>query len=71
VLLSEQYKTEIGQYWRFKTVPIATESSGRIYELFLEYLGAGDFLAPIWRVSISRWVLLVRAVTPIIKAEKI
>jgi len=44
VLICEPYKSEIGQYWRFKTVVIATESSKKIYELFLDYLTAGDFV---------------------------
>jgi hypothetical protein len=44
VLICEPYKSEIGQHWRFKTVPIAVESSGKIYALFLDYLNAGDFV---------------------------
>ena len=44
VLICEPYKSEIGQYWRFKTVAIASESSCKIYELFLDYLTAGDFV---------------------------
>jgi hypothetical protein len=38
VLICEPYKSEIGQYWRFKTVAIAQESSNKIYTLFLDYL---------------------------------
>lgn len=37
VLMVEPYKSEILPYWRFKTPEIATESSEKIYELFLEY----------------------------------
>ncbi|AFY90622.1 DUF4385 domain-containing protein [Chroococcidiopsis thermalis] len=44
VLLVEPYKSEILPYWRFKTPDIAKESSQKIYELFLNYLAAGDFV---------------------------
>lgn len=44
VLICEPYKSEIGQYWRFKTEEIALESSARIYELFLSYLASEDFV---------------------------
>ncbi|WP_223818011.1 DUF4385 domain-containing protein [Mucilaginibacter rubeus] len=44
VLICEPYKSEIGQYWRFKTKAIAGESSERIFNLFTEYLAAGDFV---------------------------
>ena len=44
VLLVEPYKSEILPYWRFKTPEIATESSNKIYELFLAYLEANDFV---------------------------
>jgi hypothetical protein len=44
VLICEPYKSEIGQYWRFKTVAIASASSEKIYKLFLEYLNDGDFV---------------------------
>jgi hypothetical protein len=44
VLICEPYKSEIGRYWRFKTETIANESSAKIYELFLDYLAAGDFV---------------------------
>ena len=44
VLICEPYKSEIGQHWRFKTEAIATESSARIYQLFLNYLEAADFV---------------------------
>jgi hypothetical protein len=44
VLTCEPYKSEIGQYWRFKDVEIAEESSEKIYTLFSEYLSHGDFV---------------------------
>lgn len=44
VLLVEPYKSEILPYWRFKTPEIATESSNKIYQLFLEYLAQDDFI---------------------------
>jgi len=44
VLICEPYKSEIGQYWRFKSVPIAQESSSKIYALFLKYLDGGEFV---------------------------
>jgi hypothetical protein len=44
VLICEPYKSEIGQHWRFKTKAIAEVSSVKIYELFLAYLEAGEFV---------------------------
>lgn len=44
VLLVEPYKSEILPHWRFKNPEIATESSEKIYELFLEYLEKQDFV---------------------------
>ena len=44
VLICEPYKSEIGQFWRFKTKEIAEESSASIYNLFLEYLTQKDFV---------------------------
>ncbi|KAA6438310.1 DUF4385 family protein [Dyadobacter flavalbus] len=44
VLICEPYKSEIGQYWRFKTKAIAEESSRKIYELFIAYLDKDDFV---------------------------
>ena len=44
VLLVEPYKSEILQYWRFKTPEIARESSEKIYQLFLTYLEEDDFV---------------------------
>ncbi|WP_221391399.1 DUF4385 domain-containing protein [Dyadobacter sp. NIV53] len=44
VLICEPYKSEIGQFWRFKTKVIAEESSRKIYDLFLAYLDQKDFV---------------------------
>jgi hypothetical protein len=44
VLTCEPYKSEIGQFWRFKTALIAEESSKKIYGLFLKYLEKDDFV---------------------------
>lgn len=44
VLLVEPYKSEILPHWRFATPDIATESSATIYQLFLDYLAADDFV---------------------------
>ncbi|WPP48569.1 DUF4385 domain-containing protein [Catalinimonas niigatensis] len=44
VLLVEPYKSEILPHWRFKTPEIATTSSEKIYQLFLDYLKDGDFV---------------------------
>lgn len=44
VLICEPYKGEIVPHWRFKTPEIATESSEKIYEMFLNYLEQDDFV---------------------------
>lgn len=44
VLICEPYKSEIGQYWKFKTPAIAKISSKKIYDLFLQYLDNNDFV---------------------------
>ncbi|AKD02816.1 DUF4385 domain-containing protein [Pontibacter korlensis] len=44
VLLVEPYKSEILPHWRFKTPEVATESSEKIYSLFLQYLEQNDFI---------------------------
>ncbi len=44
VLICEPYKTDIGQFWRFKTKIIAEESSQKIYSLFISYLDKNDFV---------------------------
>ena len=38
VLLVEPYKSEICQYWRFRTPEIAKKSATKIYSIFLTYL---------------------------------
>ena len=44
VTICEPYKSEIGQYWRFKTQIIAKESVTKIYAMFLDYVERGDFV---------------------------
>jgi hypothetical protein len=44
VLICLPYKTEIGQYWQFKTPEIATISSKKILALFRKYLRENDFV---------------------------
>ncbi|RZJ66289.1 MAG: DUF4385 domain-containing protein [Flavobacterium sp.] len=44
VLICEPYKSEIGQFWRFKDVVVATGSSTKILKLFDEYLSNDDFV---------------------------
>ena len=44
VLICEPFKSEIGQFWRFKTPEIAGISSEKIYGMFLEYLENGEFV---------------------------
>lgn len=44
VLICQPYKSEIVGFWRFKTPDIATESSTKIYQLFLDYLANNDFV---------------------------
>lgn len=44
VLLVEPYKSEILPHWRFKTPEIATESSGKIYQMYLKYKEDQDFV---------------------------
>ncbi|WP_426329033.1 DUF4385 domain-containing protein [Pedobacter sp. R-06] len=44
VLICEPYKSEIGQYWRFKTPEVAGQSSDKIYAMFISYLNEGDFV---------------------------
>ncbi|MGP5120876.1 DUF4385 domain-containing protein [Psychrobacter alimentarius] len=44
VLLVEPYKSEILPHWRFVTPDIAKESSETIYQMFLDYLAADDFV---------------------------
>lgn len=44
VLLVEPYKSEILSHWRFKTPDIATVSSEKIYQMFLDYKDKKDFV---------------------------
>lgn len=44
VLLVEPYKSEILPHWRFKTPEIATESSEKIFQMYLDYKADGDFI---------------------------
>lgn len=44
VLLVEPYKSEILPYWRFADEDKATESSEKIFQLFLNYLDKDDFV---------------------------
>lgn len=44
VLTCQPYKREICPHWRFKTVVDATESSKKIYEMFLNYLEKDEFV---------------------------
>ena len=44
VLLVEPYKSEILPHWRFAEPNIATKSSDTIYQMFLDYLAADDFV---------------------------
>ena len=44
VLLVEPYKSEILPHWRFKTPEIAKESSEKIYQMYLDYKKAEDFV---------------------------
>jgi len=44
VLIAEPYKSEILPNWRFKTPEIAKKSAHKIYDMFLEYGQADDFV---------------------------
>ena len=44
VLLVEPYKSEILPHWRFRTPEVARASAEKIYELYLGYKAAGDFV---------------------------
>ena len=44
VLLVQPYKSEILPFWKFADPEKATESSQKIYQLFLEYLSNDDFV---------------------------
>ncbi len=44
VLLVEPYTSEISPFWQFEDEAQATESSEKIFELFLDYLEKNDFV---------------------------
>ena len=44
VLLVRPYTNDICKHWRFVDVPTATESSSKIYEMFLGYKRKKDFI---------------------------
>jgi hypothetical protein len=44
VLICEPYKSELTRHWRFKTPEMASHSSAVLYNMFEEYLKAGDFV---------------------------
>src|SRR5688572_16678427 len=44
VLLVEPYKSELLPLWRFRTPAIARRSALELYDKFLEYKRAGDFV---------------------------
>jgi hypothetical protein len=44
VLSVEPYKSEILPHWKFKTPDVAETSAAKIYEMFLDYLKADDFV---------------------------
>lgn len=44
VLLVQPYKSELLPHWRFKTPDIARQSADTLYQMFLDYKEAGDFI---------------------------
>ncbi|TCJ14505.1 DUF4385 domain-containing protein [Flaviaesturariibacter flavus] len=44
VLLVQPYKGELLPHWRFRTPEIARASAEKLYQCFLEYRDAGDFV---------------------------
>lgn len=44
VLSVQPYKSELLPHWRFKTPDIARASAAALYEKYLEYRAAGDFV---------------------------
>jgi hypothetical protein len=44
VLICEPYKSELTPHWRFKTPELSSYSSAVLYQMFEEYLKAGDFV---------------------------
>lgn len=44
VTICEPYKSEIVQHWRFRTPEIALKSAQKIYQMFLDYIEANEFV---------------------------
>jgi hypothetical protein len=44
VLIAEPYKSELLPHWRFATPEKARASAERIFQMFLDYKGEGDFV---------------------------
>ncbi|SPO27705.1 uncharacterized protein UTRI_04259_B [Ustilago trichophora] len=44
VLMVEPYKSELLPHWRFRNPAVATESSSKLYSIFLEYVEEGDLV---------------------------
>lgn len=44
VLIAEPYKSELLPHWKFATPQKATESSRKLYQLFVDYGKEGDFV---------------------------
>ncbi|MDP9766557.1 DUF4385 domain-containing protein [Deinococcus enclensis] len=44
VLLVQPYKSELLPHWRFATPDVARQSSETLYQMFLDYLAADDFV---------------------------
>ena len=44
VLICQPYKSELHQYWRFKTPEEAQESASKIYKMFLQYMDNDEFV---------------------------
>ena len=44
VLICQPYKSELYQYWRFKTPEEAQKSASKIYKMFLQYIDNDEFV---------------------------
>jgi len=55
VQICEPYKSEIGQFWRFRTPEVAKESSEKIFNMFSNYLRANDFVWADMAKNTCRW----------------
>ena len=44
VLICQPYKSELHQYWRFKTPEEAQKSASKIYKMFLQYIDNDEFV---------------------------